>query len=597
MAQIFFAMSLIYDERDFVMNDDFIKNLQDGFLVEADELIDQAESLCLSIEKTKGDSSSFDQIKRVFHNFKGSSKAVGFDELANFAHNLENLLIALKNGEVSLTGKITNTLLECVDRMRSDVKALKKDRSVKLDHTQLKAKIVMAQSGREAGEVPKTSTGPSTSNKIQKNDHQQSSTSTIVTGENEKSAAPNMAFVNKSAVDEFIRVPLKKIDDLLNAFGEQVIYLSALDFYKEDLNKYRDDIIRSIFNLKKTAFDLQQSTLTLRMINLKATFSKLERAIRDAAYMTGKQVQCFLHGADNELDKVIVDQLSDPLIHLARNAVDHGLELPKDRKAKGKPEVGMIHLRARREGVSFVIEIEDDGGGLDPARLAEKAISLGLINQDHNLSREELLNLIFKDGFSTKDVASEISGRGVGMNIVKETILHLKGTHEIFSEVNKGTLFRIKLPLTLSLFNGLLVMIGGQKFIIPSSQIQEIVRVLDVQGLDIDSGSRVIQMRDEILELLDINKILGRSDDREFLDRKKDMILIATIDRTKIGFVVSQVLGVHRTVQKPISPEMTACPGASGVTILGDGTPAIILDLRYLRDFIHGNKSSGRHIS
>lgn len=569
------------------MNDEFIKNLQDGFLVEADELVDQAEALCLNIERSKGDAGSFDQIKRVFHNFKGSSKAVGFDELANFSHHLENLLVALKNGEVALTTKVTNTLLECVDRLRSDVKQLKKDRTIKLDHTQLKAKIVMAQTGAEAQEVPKTSKNQSKSNQEKKNQ------SPVNESTKEKAMAAFKNTHSKDATDEFIRVPLKKIDDLLNAFGEQVIYLSALDFYKEDLTKYRDDIIRSIFNLKKTAFDLQQSTLTLRMINLKSTFSKLERAIRDAAQMTGKQAHCNLIGAENELDKVIVDQLSDPLIHLARNAVDHGLELPKDRKAKGKPEHGTIHLRARREGVSFVIEIEDDGVGLDPAKLAEKAISKGILPANHSKTREELLNLIFEDGFSTKDEASEISGRGVGMNIVKETTLHLKGSYELFSEVNKGTLFRIKLPLTLSLFNGLLIVIGGQKFIIPSSQIHEIVKAQDTKGLDVDSGNRVIQIRDEILELLDISRILGRNDGSESSDRKKDMILIATIDRMKVGFLVNQVLGVHRTVQKPISPEMTTCPGASGVTILGDGNPAIILDLRYLRDYIQGSKSSG----
>jgi len=574
------------------MNDEFIKNLQDGFLVEADELIDQAESLCLNIERSKdGDTSgSFDQIKRVFHNFKGSSKAVGFDELANFSHHLENLLVALKNGEVALTTKVTNTLLECVDRLRNDVKQLKKDRTIKLDHTQLKAKIVMAQTGLEAQETSKNSN----SSNLNQKGHPNAKKTSAGAQDHPKNASilSLQNKVNKDAAEEFIRVPLKKIDDLLNAFGEQVIYLSALDFYKEDLNKYRDDIIRSIFNLKKTAFDLQQSTLTLRMINLKSTFSKLERAIRDAAHMTGKQAQCILIGADNELDKVIVDQLSDPLIHLARNAVDHGLEPAKDRKAKGKPESGTITLRARREGVSFVIEIEDDGAGLDPQKLSEKAIALGIIPANHTKSRDELLNLIFEDGFSTKDEASEISGRGVGMNIVKETTLHLKGSYEIFSEINKGTLFRIKLPLTLSLFNGLLVIISGQKFIIPSSQIHEIVKAQDTKGLDVDSGSRVIQIRDEILELLDISRILGRNDGVDYRDPKKDMILIATIDRQKVGFLVSQVLGVHRTVQKPISPEMTTCPGASGVTILGDGNPAIILDLRYLRDYIQGTKTS-----
>lgn len=578
------------------MNDEFIKNLQDGFLVEADELIDQAEALCLNIERSNGDTSSFDQIKRVFHNFKGSSKAVGFDDLANFSHHLENLLVALKNGEVALNTKVTNTLLECVDRLRSDVKQLKKDRSIKLDHTQLKAKIVMAQTGPGAQDAaPNTKTNNTNASSHQKNSSDKKNTSSTQDHPKSKSAVA-LQHVNKDAVEEFIRVPLKKIDDLLNAFGEQVIYLSALDFYKEDLHKYRDDIIRSIFNLKKTAFDLQQSTLTLRMINLKSTFSKLERAIRDAAQVTNKQAQCILEGAENELDKVIVDQLSDPLIHLARNAVDHGLEFAKDRKAKGKPESGTIHLRARREGVSFVIEIEDDGAGLDPQKISDKAVSRGILPANHTKSRDEILNLIFEDGFSTKDEASEISGRGVGMNIVKETTLHLKGSYEIFSEVNKGTLFRIKLPLTLSLFNGLLVIISGQKFIIPSSQIHEIVKAQDTKGLDVDSGSRVIQIRDEILELLDISLILGRNDGVDHRDPKKDMILIATIDRLKVGFLVNQVLGVHRTVQKPISPEMTTCPGASGVTILGDGNPAIILDLRYLRDYIQGTKStSSRH--
>lgn len=575
------------------MNDEFIKNLQDGFLVEADELIDQAEALCLNIERSKGDTGSFDQIKRVFHNFKGSSKAVGFDDLANFSHHLENLLVDLKNGDVALTTKVTNTLLECVDRLRNDVKQLKKDRSIKLDHTQLKAKIVMAQTGLGAQEAQAAkSANTNNASPHQKSSSDKKNADSTHDHSKTKSAAVLHQHVNKDAVEEFIRVPLKKIDDLLNAFGEQVIYLSALDFYKEDLNKYRDDVIRSIFNLKKTAFDLQQSTLTLRMINLKSTFSKLERAIRDAAQVTNKQAQCILEGAENELDKVIVDQLSDPLIHLARNAVDHGLELAKDRKAKGKPESGTIHLRARREGVSFVIEIEDDGAGLDPQKISDKAVSRGILPANHTKSRDEILNLIFEDGFSTKDEASEISGRGVGMNIVKETTLHLKGSYEIFSEVNKGTLFRIKLPLTLSLFNGLLVIISGQKFIIPSSQIHEIVKAQDTKGLDVDSGSRVIQIRDEILELLDISRILGRNDGVDHRDPKKDMILIATIDRLKVGFLVNQVLGVHRTVQKPISPEMTTCPGASGVTILGDGNPAIILDLRYLRDYIQGTKSS-----
>lgn len=555
------------------MSDDFLKEIQEGFLVEAEDLLEQAEGLFLALEREEEDHrAAFDQLKRIAHNFKGSGKAVGFDELSSFCHSLENLLVALSSGAARLNPYITDLLLECNDVLRDDIRILKIDKGAPLDHGDIKTKLDHALSEHS---------NPDHSFDVEAN---------LFDGpldiEPTRNVRQNTGASNrKSNNDEFIRVPLKKIDELLNTFGEQVIFLSALDFYKEDLSAYKEEVVRVVFNLKKIAFDLQQSTLTLRMVTLKSMFSKLERAIRDAGIMTRKKVNTVLSGTDNELDKVIVDQLSDPLIHMVRNAVDHGIESTELRQQRGKPAMGTIQLKARREGGAFVIEVDDDGGGMDPAQIYRKAVEKGLIREGENLTRNEIFELIFENGFSTKDTASELSGRGVGMNVVKETILSLKGSYEINSEIGKGTNFRIKLPLSLSLFNGLLVMVKNEKFVIPSSQIQEIVKINDVEQLEITDGNRVIQLRNEIVDLMDIADYLARPTSLEDQSKfKKDMVLISNFDRSKTGFVVSQIIGIQRIVQKPLSPEMTACPGASGVTILGDGTPAIILDLRALKD-------------
>lgn len=560
------------------MSDDFLKEIQEGFLLEADDLLEQAEGLFLNLEKTDVDHrATFDHLKRIAHNFKGSGKAVGFDELSSFCHSLENLLVALSSGSIGLNQKITGLLLECNDVLRSDIRTLTQDKLAVLDHDDLKKKLDKALAEYSNPEANHEVTAFPTPSAEVPQDHKA-----------EKANQNNPS--KKSGNDEFIKIPLKKIDDLLNTFGEQVIFLSALDFYKEDIVAHKEDITRVVFNLKRIAFDLQQSTLTLRMVTLKSMFSKLERAIRDAALMTRKRINTIITGGDNELDKVIVDQLSDPLIHMVRNSVDHGIETSELRAQREKPVIGTIRLNAQREGGAFVIEVSDDGGGLDSDRIYQKGIEKGLIKEGQQMTRNEILELIFENGFSTKDAASELSGRGVGMNVVKETILSLKGSYEISSEVGKGTTFRIRLPLSLSLFNGLLVMVKNEKFIIPSSQVQEIVKINDVEQLDIVGGNRVIQLRNEVIELMDISDNLAKPcDNIDDSNYKKNMVLISNVEKTKIGFVVSQILGIQRIVQKPLSPEMTACPGASGVTILGDGNPAIILDLRVFREVIQSN--------
>lgn len=566
--------------------DAFLKEIQDSFLIEATELLEQAESLFLSLERADVDHTvTLDQLKRLAHNFKGSGKAVGFSDLSKFSHTIENLLVSLSSGARSLTSEVIEILLQANDALKSDLIELKANPLAVNDHSDLVRsinKIVDRQ-----GEVPDESSranNTKVSSLFAKPIVKKPVSKSIKDG-----SKPQM-----TDVEESIRVPIRKIDDLLNSFGEQVIFLSALDHYKDDLVKYQDEIHRTIFNLKKLAFDLQQSTITLRMITLKQTFSKLERAVWDSAKMTGKKVLCEIYGADQELDKIIVDQLADPLIHMVRNAVDHGLEMPEKRKEQNKDETGRVILMARREGGSFIIEIRDDGRGLNPKSIRAKAIEKKLISEDQNLSDKELYQLIFENGFSTKEQVSELSGRGVGMNVVKEMIEGLKGTCEIESEEGLGTCFRIRLPLTLSLFNGVLVSIDNERFVVPSSQITEIVNAKSVLFEEVQPGRRVFQLRERIYDYIQLQEVLckpSRTSDQSLLIKRsisniskteKDMILISEVDGRYIGFSIQHIHGIFRVVQKPLSAEMGVCPGASGVTILGDGTPAFILSLRQI---------------
>lgn len=589
------------------MSDDFLLEIQDSFLVEAVENLAQSESLFMALEKPDANHQDiFGQLKRLAHNFKGSGKAVGFDDLSAFSHAFENLLIALSQSSIQLTGGVVDLLLRCNDALKNDLGILQGDKAAKLDHSDLMSEIESAiaggLSGSSAAEHAPQSSEPvsaparAPSEVVSHDIHADAEDSVahadVVQHTDPASIAkPNMRMVKPAlppatttaVKDEHIRIPMKRIEDLFNSFGEQVIFMSALDHLKENFAQNKDELDRTIFNLKKITYELQQSTLSLRMVNLKGLYAKLERAIRDVSRMTQKPVYCDFAGVEQELDKAIVDQISDALTHMVRNSVDHGLETPADRIIAGKKEEGVVGIRAFREAGNFVIEIFDDGKGLDPDRIRQKGIEKGLIRPDTNLSEKEIFELIFENGFSTKDVASEISGRGVGMNVVKEVIQSLNGTYEIFSKVGKGTKFRMKLPLSLSLFNGMCFVNQGQRYVVPSSQVLEIMNTDGLHFRDTEKNMQVVQIRDDVNRIVDLRKILvsknAKVDDKT---RLRDMVMISNIDGEKACFRIEQVTGIVRVVQKPISPEMSTCPGSVGVTILGDGNPALILDLRVL---------------
>jgi two-component system chemotaxis sensor kinase CheA len=319
------------------------------------------------------------------------------------------------------------------------------------------------------------------------------------------------------------------------------------------------------------------------MVGLRGLNSKLERVIRDTSIQTRKKINFSFEGLDQELDKTIVDQLSDPLIHMVRNSVDHGIESVDERINLGKSEVGTIKITARREGGTFVIHIQDDGKGLSREKIFQKAKEKKIISGDENLSDPEVFELIFENGFSTKESASEISGRGVGMNVVKEMILSMKGSYEIESELNVGTIFKIKLPLSLSLFNGVIVESGNERYIIPSSQINEIIDSREVSLVRIDgqgSCKEVLQIKDEVIETRALLELLHKKNKEK--NCESAVYIVTSFSNKRFALRVDRLLSIQKIAQKPLSPEMRISPGASGITILGDGKPVIILDLNLL---------------
>ncbi|HAG91149.1 MAG TPA: hypothetical protein DCL41_04725 [Bdellovibrionales bacterium] len=394
--------------------------------------------------------------------------------------------------------------------------------------------------------------------------------------------------VQKTAPVEVLRIQKPKIDFLLEAFGEQVILQSTLEQCKFDLEGNKNLLMKTISQLTKLTYELQTHALSLTMIQLGPTFTKLERAIRDAARICEKKIEIEILGADTEVDKSLITQLSDPLTHMVRNAVDHAVESPQERIAIGKPEEGHVRIQARRTGGQLWIEVSDDGKGLNPQALREKAINKGLITPEAavKLSDQESYNLIFHNGFSTKEAVSEVSGRGVGMNVVRETIESLKGTIEIDSEVGKGTTFRMKLPLSLAIFNGAIVRVNENKFVIPNSEISEVGKLDLTQCIPIGKDKHSVQVRDEVFQLVDLRKCLvlpGGPSKEPPVSNKTVLPALFSRKMKNVAYVVDEILGMQKIVQKPLGEEVKSHTQFAAGTILSDGSPGVILNLDSLK--------------
>ncbi len=386
-----------------------------------------------------------------------------------------------------------------------------------------------------------------------------------------RSAAPESAS---------IRVSIEKVDELINTVGELVITQSMLgqfadaeQFTMAHIEKLRDGLAQ----LERNTRELQESVMRIRMLPISFVFQRIPRIVHDLSGKLNKKIELKLLGEHTELDKTVMEKIGDPLVHLVRNSIDHGIEKPADRIAAGKPEIGSVILNAYHQGGNIVIEIKDDGAGINKDKVLAKAIEKGLIGKDDNLTDEQVYDLVFKPGFSTADVVSDVSGRGVGMDVVKRNIRSLGGTVDVRSERGKGSTFSIRLPLTLAILDGQLVKVGGETYIVPLVSIIESIQV-DLRRVNLVGGrGEVYKLRDDYIPIVRLYHIFGVDSSVEQLE--KGLLVVVEAEGQKIALFVDDLLGQQQVVIKSLESNFRKVEGLSGATILGDGTVALILDI------------------
>ena len=621
--------------------DDFEAELKTGFLDEALQLITEAESCFLSLETTPNDLKLIEKIFRLAHNLKGGSRAVGFEDLGTFTHQFENMLLKLKNGEMAATAPVVNLLLKCNDHLQVMINGLKGNLDAKFDSAEITAEIESAlNGGLDMAPISdsETTTEPSSETDQfvpicedtfeSEGDFQELSAMTesaiaeatpvAVEAPMDASApAPELVPVTTAPpvlvavpkplptaatatpvakdsgngsggakADESVRVSLRRLEKLVDSVGEMVIMQTVLREQAQSGDSL-EHLRRTVHQLGKVSKEIQDLSMGLRMVPIKPTFQKMQRIVRDISSSLGKKINLMLEGEDTEVDKTVLEALADPLVHLIRNAADHGIEDGKTRLERGKDEAGTVFLRAFHRGGKLVIEIQDDGNGLDPDRLIAKAVEKGILKPGAKLAREQALQLIFASGFSTKAQVSEISGRGVGMDVVKTNLEALRGTIQIESQVGQGTTFRVMLPLTLAIIDGLVIRTRGERFVVPLTQVAETLSVKSEEIHKVTGVGEVMVLRGEKIPVHRLGKCLGmlaqaKSDTQAAKDSANDE-KIALVVRTQgdvFSVLIEDVVGQFQVVVKKLGGELAAHANRfAGSAILGDGRPALILEL------------------
>ncbi|MGE5499500.1 MAG: chemotaxis protein CheA, partial [Syntrophothermus sp.] len=547
-------------------------------------------------------------IFRSFHTVKGTSGFLGLERLTKVTHKGEDILNKLRKGEARVNDDVMDGILAAYDKMKSLVDSIEtnKNEDVDIDETLslLERVYKELETGVKAESKPVPS-APAPASVVAEEpaaekpvvpEPEMPSPITVplpvpqpehpapVKEESKQTAAKQPAETTKQ-VDTSIRVDVERLDDLLNIVSELVLGRNrlaqvnaefALDYEGTKLSR---DLAEASKQIDLMTTELQLAVMKTRMIKIGKVFNRFPRLIRDLSKEMKKDILLVINGEETELDKTLIEEINDPLVHLIRNSVDHGVETPDVRIKKGKNPQGKVTLSAEHEGNNIIISIEDDGKGIDPELLKEKAVKKGLITKEKaaELSRQETLNLIFLPGFSTNEVVTNVSGRGVGMDVVKTNVTKLRGLINIETTVDQGTRFIIKLPLTLAIIQGLLVRVNTETVVIPLNSVVEVVRVSNDEIKTINQNE-VIRIRDSVLPLLRIDKMLY-TDDNDANRSKWQYVVIVGIAEKRFGVRVDELVGQKEVVIKSLGNYLGNIDGIAGSTIMGDGKVVMIVDV------------------
>ena len=596
------------------------KEMVDAFVQEGDELLQQLEEGLLQWEKNMDDQELVKDLFRSVHSFKGNCGFFGFADLERLSHLMENILDAAKSGiDLSHTPAATE-LLDMVDVLRNGVVSLSQSGNGAIDNLEsctVRLDDLLVQIGKaeatdgdrpHVGEIlvqkgAATAVAVDVALQTQKKPvgellvaMGETTTEQVVDAVQEqerikeerarkKLAAPLKAPMKKAAPPaakggvnrQDIRVDLKKMDILINLIGEMVIAENML-IHNPDLEGLElENFTKAAQHMGKIIRDLQEMAMIIRMIPVSGLFRRMIRLVHDISIKAGKKVELKLIGEETELDKTVIETISDPLVHLLRNSMDHGLEPPEERLAAGKSEKGEIRLAASHEEGEIWIVVEDDGRGLNRERILEKARAKGLIAEDQTLSDREIYNLIFQAGFSTAQQITDISGRGVGMDVVKQNLDKIRGKVDVDSTPGKGSKITLRIPLTLAIIEGMLIRIGRIKCILPLLAIREIFKP-DMNSMTYTpDGQEIVKVRDKFYPVVRIHEVLRNTPDSKALN--EGILILIEYQGTGVCCFADEILGQQQTVIKALTSDFGNIHYFSGCTILGNGDVCLIFDI------------------
>jgi two-component system chemotaxis sensor kinase CheA len=575
------------------------------FIVESQEHLRAIESHLLAIEDGEASAEAVHAIFRGFHTIKGLAGFLEFDAMQKVSHEVETLLDRARNGELSLTAEVIDAVLESADFLRQWLDALQGAlgggspasgpdpepliRRVQSMVTPAEAssgvpEIGVSGSGSDSSEMPaRRETAKETAaprapveaaalavlSSVAPAPERQETAAPAA-----KAEAPESA---RSPEARAVKVDTGKLDHLVDMVGEMVIAQSMIQHDPELQSVNRPRLLRNLTQLARITDEVQKTAMAMRMMPIEHLFQRMRRVVRDLARKTGKEVEMEITGGETELDRNLVEELADPLMHMVRNAVDHGLESPEDRVAKGKSATGHLRLKASHRSGHIVIEVADDGNGLDRRKIVDKAVRNGLVAEGEELTDERIYNLIFEPGFSTAATVTSVSGRGVGMDVVRRHVQKLRGRIEIQSTPGEGSTFFLKLPLTLAIVDGLIVGVGKERYIIPLFAVREMLRPDAETVFTVQSKGEIAMVRGQLLPLVRLHRRFGITPRSE--NPTETLLIVAEAANRVFCLMVDELIGKQEVVIKNLGAMLQNVPGVAGGAILGDGRVGLILDL------------------
>ena len=577
-----------------IMNIESDGDLLREFTNESQEHLQNIEQGVLVLEDNPKDRDTLNSIFRAFHTFKGGSGLLNLMPMNRTAHELENLLDLARQDKLEITSDIINLILEggdvlkqYIDEMNEQLSGKRPQGPILVQTQDLLARVRTAVTGGKipAAQAPKAATA----NTSVATPASSSSAPTAAPAPAEAStakAAPAAAGKaangsgNSATTGAVVKVDTLKLDSLVDLVGEMVIAQSMVQLDPEVTRLSNQNLNRNLAQLGRITKELQRIAMSMRMVPIRPTFQKMNRLVRDVCAKQGKQVDLVLVGEDTELDRTIVEEISDPLVHMIRNAVDHGIEMPENRVKAGKPAQGTIRLSAYHQGGNIVIQIKDDGGGLRKDKILKKAVENGILRPDQQLPDKEIFDLIFAPGFSTADKVTDISGRGVGMDVVKRNIEKLRGKVEIDSVEGKGSTFNIYLPLTLAIIDGLVISIGNERYILPTLSVRESFRPTAQMLSTVHERGEMVNVRGRLYPLLRLYDAFHIEPQTK--NPEESIVIVIEAGQDVRCLLVDQLLGKQEVVIKSLGETFKSNPAIAGAAIMGDGRVGLILDVNTL---------------